>query len=209
MNYKQADRANYSTRQAIHLFSAFISMGIVRGLIMKVMQQDRLKDRLSYDPVTGIFTWIESPCPTVMKGTKAGTNENGYITIGIDNKVYKAHRLAWLYSYGYMPEQSIDHIDRNKANNKISNLREASSQCNIRNTDNWATNKSGVKGVYWHNQSGRWRAKITVNYKVKVLGNHKAFDEAVCARLAAEQCLGWSGCDSSSPAFKHVQKIIN
>jgi hypothetical protein len=175
---------------------------------MSKLTQERLKELLHYNPETGIFT-RKCNRGNTKKGDIAGTpNTKGYLRLEICKKPYLNHRLAWLYVYGYFPENEIDHIDRDKTNNKISNLKEASRSCNMRNTKLFITNTSGVKGVAWDKYVGKWAARITVNLKFKGLGSYNNFDNAVCARLAAEQCLNWSGCDSSSSAYKYVQKML-
>jgi len=171
--------------------------------------QARLKEVLDYNPETGVFVWKESRSGIKTSGIAGCKQSDGYIRISVDGKQYFAHRLSWLYVHGYFPEHSLDHINRNKSYNRISNLREVSSQCNLRNTGNPKDNTSGVKGVCWSKQSEKWRADIMANGKQKHLGDYKHFDNAVCARLAGEQCLDWQGCDSSSPAFQYVQKNIN
>ena len=170
-----------------------------------MLTQDRLKELLSYDPKTGNFIWLKQIYNGVGVGDIAGSiTLDGYRAIGIDSKIHQAHRLVWLYCYGYMPEYGIDHIDRNPLNNRIENLREVSNQCNQRNTGNWNTNKSGVKGVCWVMRENKWHAQIVVMGKQKNLGYYKDFNEAVLARLAAEQCLDWSNCDSNSPAYQYA-----
>lgn len=170
--------------------------------------QSELHRILDYNPDTGIFKWKISPAHNVKKGTVAGSKgTRGYHSICINKKMYLTHRLVWLYVYGYFPENYIDHIDRDKSNNRISNLREVSNQCNQRNCGNWTTNKSGVRGVYWTVKPKRWRAHVTIKGKTYQLGTFKDFDEAVCHRLAAEQCVNWSGCDSNSPAYKYLKSI--
>ena len=174
----------------------------------KKLTQKRLKELLHYDPLTGIPTWkADRQCVGV--GDIAGSKDkDGYIVIKVDYKSYKAHRLAWLYVYGYFPENDLDHIDRIKHHNWISNLRETSKQCNARNTGNPKDNNSGVKGVGWRRANKKWQVRININQKLKYLGYYKSFCEAVCTRLAAEQCLDWVNCDSSSPAYQYVQKML-
>lgn len=174
--------------------------------------QKELKRQLHYDPVTGIFTRKVSNTNCVKIGDVAGSkNCQGYIDIWINNKPYRAHRLAWLYMYGYWPENTIDHKDNNpkhKHHNWISNLREASYQCQQRNQKNGKNNTSGIKGVCWSNKTKRWRVVIGINKKQHYLGVFKTFDEAVCHRLAAEQCLGWGNCDSNSSAYQYIKENI-
>ena len=84
----------------------------------------------------------------------------------------------------------------------------ASQSCNLRNTGNFAHNTSGVKGVSWSKLTNKWEACIKINRKKKHLGMYKNFDDAVCARLAGEQCLDWEGCDSNSPAYLYVKEML-
>jgi hypothetical protein len=169
---------------------------------------ERLLEVLRYEPETGVFVW--KVCRGRMKaGTVAGRlGVDGYYQIGIDKNLYFAHRLAWLYVYGYMPENSIDHINKVKGDNRIRNLREVSHQCNLRNSKRACNNTSGVCGVYWDKKCNKWRVGINVNYKNKYLGHYDDFDDAVCARLAAEQALNWEGCDSTSDAYCYVRDNI-
>ncbi len=167
------------------------------------LTQEDLKKVLKYDPLTGIFKRKTASQRSSIGDAVGCRNARGYVTITVLGELYKAHRLAWLYVHGYFPENFIDHIDRIKHHNEISNLREVSKSCNVRNTGLLCNNTSGVKGV---NKNGAtWNARICANS----LGYFEDFDEAVCHRLAAEQCLDWSRCDSSSSAFKHVQKMLN
>jgi citrate synthase len=112
------------------------------------LTQEYLKSILDYDLDTGIFTWKVSKANRTKVGDVAGWSYNGYREIEINNKAYKAHRLAWLYVYGEMPKNLVDHVDGNRSNNKISNLREATYQENSENYKTPKTNKSGVKNVY-------------------------------------------------------------
>lgn len=181
---------------------------------MVTITQDELKHYLIYVPETGMFFWnvyTHGYGGKIGKGTKAGCCEkkSGYVFIRIRGKLYLAHRLAWLYVHGYSPENAIDHINRNPSDNRISNLREVSMQCNLRNTGTWETNTTGIKGVYWHKKASKWHASICVNRKQCHIGLYDEFDEAVFHRLAAEQCLGWVGCDSKSPAFLHCKSLLH
>ena len=170
--------------------------------------QAKLKKLLHYDSETGFFTWKIS-IGKIKKDSLVNCKDlNGYVKIGINKKGYLAHRLAWLYVYGYFPEHDIDHVDRNPMNNRIKNLREISHTCNIRNTGNYSHNTSGVKGVGWVKRTKKYRAEIMVKGKSYHLGYYKSFDNAICARLAAEQCFDWDGCDSSSPAYQYVRKQV-
>jgi hypothetical protein len=174
------------------------------------MKQQELKKLLFYYEPTGDFYWLQTNYQNGIKaGTKAGTiKSNGYVMITINCKMYYAHRLIWLYIHGYFPENQIDHINKKPNDNRLINLREISRQCNLRNSKVSATNKTGIKGIGWDKINCKWKVQITVNYKVINLGRYIDFNEAVCIRLAAEQCLGWAGCDSNSSAYQYVKKYI-
>ena len=171
------------------------------------LTQERLKEWVAYNPKTGKF-YNKIKRNRAPLGIEVGAvdRHRGCIKINVNYERHYAHRLAWLYEYGYLPENQIDHIDRDPSNNRISNLREVSQVCNTRNCGNPATNKSGVKGIHRNKKSGKWCAQIMVTQYNVYLGRFDDFDEAVCHRLAAEQCLNWEGCDSSSPAYQHVRE---
>jgi hypothetical protein len=136
----------------------------------------------------------------------AGTHRSdGYLNVMVDGKFYRAHRLIFLYHFGYLPENDIDHIDRCKTNNKIENLREVSHTCNARNSTQQNLTSSGVKGITWHKSRQKWLVHIMVHGAAKYLGIYSDFTEAVAYRLAAEQCLDWGSCDSSSPAYQFME----
>lgn len=142
-------------------------------------------------------------------GSIAGCVNKGYVRIRIGKVGYLAHRIVWLYHHGYMPESDVDHIDRNPLNNRIDNLREVSDQCNIRNQKKRTDNTSGVTGVFWDKSKRKWGAKIVVSQKLVSVSTNCSFEEAVFHRLAAEQCLEWEGCNSTSGAFLYVSKLLN
>jgi hypothetical protein len=143
-------------------------------------------------------------------GQEAGsTNTLGYRVVSVDNRHQYVHRVVWLYWHGYLPEHGIDHINRDKTDNRIENLREVGKACNARNTGNPRNNTSGIKGIKWFEKTKKWRVGIYVSGRTIHLGYHADRLEAVCHRLAAEQALGWAGCDDCSPAFQYVQKALH
>ena len=135
---------------------------------MTMLTQERLKELLNYNPETGIFTWIgKSGVRSHIKlGDIAGSISNGYLQISISNKIYKSHRLAWLYMTGKFPENQIDHIDLVKSNNKFSNLRDVSNSENLQNIKTRKKhNKSGYLGVCKTKQTKKFKASITLRGK--------------------------------------------
>lgn len=170
---------------------------------------------LSYKLVRKLFKYDDGNLIwKVSKGSvKAGSiagciTFNGRFCVKINEKQYLIHRVVWLYHYGYMPENFLDHIDRNPLNNRIENLREASKSCNAINCDLHSNNTSGIKGISFYKSLNKWKVTITSNKKQHYLGIFKNFDEAVCYRLAAEQCFGWDNCNSNSSAYKYIQTTI-
>jgi len=166
------------------------------------LTQERLKEVLDYDSETGVFTGLVARRGRATKGSVAGNlTSRGYIRVGVDGKVYKAHRLVWLYVYGYFPENEIDHIDRNPSNNKLSNLREVSHQCNMRNSKGRSNATSDVKGIAF--RKGKWRALISIGNKMMYLGSFSSKSLAAKKRCEAEIKYGFITCDSSSEAKKY------
>jgi len=152
----------------------------------------RLRELLNYDPETGVFTWRvrrRSFAARATVGAIAGSQHgNGYIEIGIDGYSYYAHRLAWLHMYGEWPENSIDHIDRCRANNAWKNLRQATYKQNQENRSVRADSGSGLKGVKLL-PSGRWRAQIKHNFVPIHIGVYDTPEQAAAARAEAERML--------------------
>ncbi len=139
---------------------------------------DQLRKVLSYDEMTGIFTWLVD-----RKGTKAGRaaghkTKRGYITIRIDGAAFYAHRLAWFFVYGEWPTNEVDHIDLDKSNNAIENLRQATPSQNRANTSIRKNNTSGFKGVSWKNDKSKWQAHIRVCGKTEFIGYFGSREEA-------------------------------
>jgi hypothetical protein len=167
----------------------------VRETYMKLrlsLSAERLRELLHYDYETGVFTWrrrthtFRLSFNTRLAGHGAGRwDKFGYGRIGIDYSEYLIHRLAWLYMTGEWPAACIDHIDCNPANNKWSNLRQATVSQNGWNQRLHSKNTSGFKGVSFHKSSGRYRADIQLNGKQMSIGAfntpeeaHKAYCEA-------------------------------
>ncbi|MGJ0580565.1 HNH endonuclease [Xenorhabdus bovienii] len=139
----------------------------------------KLKSILTYDRNTGIFRWNLALSNRIKAGAMAGyLNDLGYIRIMINGKNYAAHRLAWIYEYGYSPDNFIDHINGDKKDNRIVNLREATPYQNMHNLKTPKTNKSGIKGVYWHKRDNKWAVQIQINGKKISLGYFRCINDA-------------------------------
>lgn len=142
----------------------------------------QLMAELAYEPTTGLFRWRRKNGQRGRVGEVAGCPSNeGYIVIRFQRKAYKAHRLAWVFTHGEEPEDTIDHIDGDRSNNRIRNLRLATKMENSRNSKIRTTNRSGHKGVCWHKRDQKWRAQICVNYRTIFLGSFNDVDSAAAA----------------------------
>jgi hypothetical protein len=154
--------------------------------IKRDLTAERLRELLHYNPETGIFTRI-APVYGCRIGDAAGSlTKKGYIEIGIDNKVYYAHRLAWLYMTGEWPPHYVDHREFQKADNRWDTLRNAppsESQFNRRKQHN---NTSGYKGMHRHTRDKtKWVARIGVRGKQIHIGWYDSPEEAAAAYKAA------------------------
>lgn len=160
-----------------------------------MISQDELKHLLSYNPSTGEFRRRVARRGMARRGSIAGSpDKKGYLRIYIRGRTYKAHRLAWLYVTGRWPAGLIDHKDGNPANNRLSNLRVVT---NAQNGHNRAPTlgRVGLKGVYHEvrvrSTSRPWRARITVNGRLRNLGTYHSKNAAVRAyNRAAKQLYG-------------------
>lgn len=135
---------------------------------------EELVSVLDYDINTGIFTWKETR-GRIPKGSIAGCLEDdGYVTIRINRKIYKAHRLAWFYCFKDWPVLDIDHINRVRSDNSLDNLRELSRADNNRNS--LARNTTNTKNVY--KNGSNYMARISFNGIDNYLGTFKTIDLA-------------------------------
>lgn len=145
-----------------------------------------LRDDLHYDEKTGVFTWQvkRNGCvPGAVAGTVSGPDY--YRNICVRGCLAAAHRLAWLYVKGEWPTDQLDHINGNRDDNRISNLREATQGENSFNRKRYSNNSSGVKGVYWNKSIGKWHAQIRANRKRHHVGFFPSVEAARAAYLAA------------------------
>jgi hypothetical protein len=134
----------------------------------QMLTQEALKRLMSYNPETGVFTWLVDRSDKIKAGDVAGGKNSirGYKRIGIDYKVYPAHRLAFLYMTGKWPQHFVDHIDGNRSNNAWNNLRQATPAQNAANKCMQKNNSSGHIGV--------WKPKGRNRWVVQVCGKHVA-----------------------------------
>ena len=150
-----------------------------------MLTQAELKQLLIYDPVTGVFTNKTTRNSRSVAGDESGTLLNiGYRQVTLNNKRYFLHRLAWLYVHGQFPDQELDHVNGNRADNRIDNLRLVSKKQNMENQCLRADNRSGYRGVSWSNGKKKWIAQVCHNNKRQTVGRFDTVEEAA---LAAKQ----------------------
>lgn len=151
------------------------------------LTQTALQQLLNYDPITGQFSWATRVSQRCKPGDPANgrDNGNGYRQITLQGEAFMAHRLAWLYVYGEWPKEEIDHINGNRSDNRITNLRKASRKQNMENKRLYRNSTSGVRGVSWDKKSQKWRAHIRSNGKSAHLGFYEDLGEASAAARAA------------------------
>lgn len=162
-----------------------------------------LKSFLTYDEFSGDLIWRHrerSHFPNDQAYNawnarfpekKVGAVSNGYVIFSIFKRLYKAHRVAWAIYHGEWPDRHLDHIDGNRSNNRISNLRVVSRTENNMNMARKSTNTSGQTGVSRTKSGMRWRARIQANGKAKTIGSFATKEQAIAARKLAEVYYGF------------------
>lgn len=157
---------------------------------------DRLRELLDYDQESGIFTY-KTARGRFKSGDLCGhiAKTDGRVSIVVDGRMYRAHRLAWLYVTGEWPRFEIDHKDTNPSNNAWANLRDVTPTVNQQNRRAAPKGKkySPLLGARWCAQIGRWKSAIKVNGKTKHLGVFDTDAEAAAAYLEAKRAMH-EGC---------------
>ena len=153
-----------------------------------MITQKQLKEWIEYNPKTGDFKAIKnSRNNTRRAGDLCGScNPRGYLEITVLSRGYFAHRLAFLYMTGSLPNGDVDHINHIKNDNRWANLRDVRHSSNQKNKPKHSNNKSGFTGVSWCKRSSKWYSSISVNSKSINLGLHEDLNDAVLARKQAE-----------------------
>jgi hypothetical protein len=144
------------------------------------MTAEELRSLLAYDAETGVLRWVSRSAICLRAGDVAGhKNRSGYREIKIAYRAYLAHRLVWLHVHGEWPKGQIDHINGNRDDNRIANLRDVSSSQNMLNRHKAPANVIGFPGLYM--KRGRYGARLIVNGKQKYLGVYDTAEEAHAA----------------------------
>lgn len=157
---------------------------------MRGVAAERLRELLDYDPLSGLLTWRKDRNQLAKKGSVAGNlHVKGYVHVKVDGKEYKAHRLAWVWMTGEFPPDQVDHINGCKSDNRWSNIRLANNAENQRNVGTRKDNKSGTRGVTWHERQKKWIASIRVDGRLFHLGSFDTIEEATAMRKGCEPWL--------------------
>lgn len=149
-----------------------------------ILTADQAREWLSYDPDTGLIYRRKPAGPLPAGSLAGGVTHSGYIRVVVCGHKVFAHRLAWLMTYGRMPTGQIDHINRIRTDNRLSNLREVNQAANAQNVGISIRNTTGYKGVSFHKVTGKYRASIKHNGTYTYLG---IFESAEAASFAYQE----------------------
>ena len=152
-----------------------------------ILTAGRVRELLDYNQETGVFTWKTTRGGFAKAGTVAGTKDShGHIQIKVDRKLYLAHRLVFIHVTGTAPSE-VDHINRDRSDNRWANLRPVSRSQNGHNRSVGVNNTSGAVGVSFVKHLSKWQAYINVEGKRKNLGYFSDLDSAILARKKAKE----------------------
>lgn len=160
----------------------------------QLVSHARLCELFDYDPLSGLFTRkvAAGARKQFSAGSIAGNIDpcSGYVRVGIDGRDYWAHRLAWFYVHAEWAPDDVDHKDRVRHHNWISNLRAVTRAHNLQNqvAPNTAS-KSGIRGVHWDAARRKWRAELSVGNRNKLVGRFDSKEDAKAAYLKAKSQL--------------------
>lgn len=156
-----------------------------------MLNQEIVRRYLSYDEHTGQLTWIKKPSKKTIINSRAGNNnKSGYRTITLFNKKYPEHHIVWLWWYGKLPEEHIDHINHIRDDNRVSNLREVSIGENARNRTK-RNSKVNEVGIWFCKRRKRYIAEITFKGKKVFQRSYEDVEEAIQARETKALELGF------------------
>lgn len=142
-----------------------------------MLTQERLNELFTYDATTGNLIRRVSKANQPVGAVAGSVNAKGHINVQVDGRLYAAHRIVFLMAHGWLPIE-IDHINRVKTDNRIENLRPATSSQNKGNVAPNRANTSGYRGVSRNSRSGKWHAQIKINGKQTYLGRRDTPEEA-------------------------------
>ena len=157
---------------------------------MRDLTVDLLNELFTYDKETGKLYW-KAARQRIKVGDEVGSdNGSGYLKTKVNNKTYRLHRLVFLMHKGYLPK-ILDHINGDRKDNRIENLRPVSLAQNAQNAKLNSKNNSGYKGVFWVKSSKKWRGQVKCNGETIYLGEYNDIEEADrVVRAAREELHG-------------------
>lgn len=180
-----------------------------------MLTQEDLKKELHYDENTGIFTRAITRGKIKAGSIAGGIHPSGYIHIRVHAKTHAAHRLAWLYVNGEFPKFHTDHINGNKLDNRVCNLRSVTCKENAINRSIKLNNTSGVIGVSFRNDIKKWKVRISISGVDKNIGTYGSLLDAVAARMRANKEYGYhenhgrpSTCKRSKTYQSKLREIL-
>lgn len=142
-----------------------------------------LRSLFSYEPDTGHLRWKVDRAAKKVGDIAGAQRPSGYIQVGIDFKLYRAHLIIWKMVTGDEPKSQIDHENTIKNDNKWSNLREATKSQNMANVGLIGSNTTGAKNVFWYKAYQKWAVQVWKDRKAHFGGYH---DTIECAQAAAQ-----------------------
>ena len=152
-----------------------------------MLTHERAKELFSYSPETGELRWAIKASRKVIPGNIAGCiTHYGYRQVRVDGKFYKAHRIIWLMQTGQWPKDEIDHINGQRDDNRLANLREATSGENKQNLAKRSDNTSGHTGVLFEKRCKKWYSLVHVEGKAHCTGYYDTSEQAAAAYAAAK-----------------------
>lgn len=173
-----------------------------------MLDTEHLRRKFVYDTETGkIFRRLGDET-YYERGREAFRTDTpkGYLVGNFQRKIFLAHRIAWVLFYGEWPQGQVGHLNGNRKDNRISNLRVVSNQENCRNLGRRQAKNpdhdSGVNGVYWNKKNQKWVARLKTNGTWIYLGSHVDLSEAVAARRRAEAAYGFHPNHGRRPATR-------
>lgn len=152
---------------------------------------DGAREVLEYSPSTGLFHWkVLKPGATKPGQPAGGFTKRGYIRMRVNGVHIFAHRLAWAFVHNKLPEQQIDHINGNPADNRIENLRDVPQAVNKQNTQAaYRSNELGLLNIRLRKDNGKYQVRVHRNKKVFNIGEYSTSNDAIVARNIARTIL--------------------
>jgi len=148
-----------------------------------MINQAQTKELFEYR--NGILFWKVSPNKKIRIGLIAGyLGKYGYVNVGFNRSSYRAHRIIFLMHYGYLPKY-LDHINGNRSDNRIENLRKCNASENSRNAKLFKTNTSGVKGLWFDKLNNKWKVELRLNSVKLSFGRYSDFELAELVAIEA------------------------